>query len=86
MEAEGGRVDLGHVQTFGHGGAEFGVGSAGEEFVEFDEETIVGVLGFDDLHGGLVAAAAASGFEIDTHDELDVLVVCGDVVVLTRGR
>lgn len=33
MEANRRRVDLGHVQTLGNGGAELGVCSAGEEFV-----------------------------------------------------
>jgi hypothetical protein len=63
-------VDLGHVQTLSDGVAEFGVRSAREEFVQFDEETGVGILGLDDFGRGLVSAAAASGFKIDTHDEL----------------
>lgn len=61
------RVDLGHVQTLGNGGAEFGVCSAREEFVQLDEETVVGVLRLDDFRRRLVATTASSGFKIDSH-------------------
>jgi len=67
IKADGGSVDLGHVQTLGHRGAEFRVGTTGEEFVKLDEEARVGVLGLDDLRRGLVSRASSAGFEIDTH-------------------
>lgn len=72
VEAERRGVDLRHVQTLGYGSTEFGVRSAGEEFVQLDEETVVGVLGLDDFHRRLVAATASSGFQVDSH----VYLVC----------
>ena len=42
-------VDLGHVEAFDDGGAECRVGTAGEEFVEFDEEAGVWVGSFNYL-------------------------------------
>lgn len=44
-------ISFRHMQTLCHGGAEFGIGSASKEFVEFDQETGVRVLGLDDLGG-----------------------------------
>ena len=70
VESNGRCVGFGHVQTLGDGGAEFGVRSAGEEFVEFDQETRVGILCLDHLHGGFVAGTAAASFEVDSHGEL----------------
>ncbi len=50
------------MQTLGHRGAEFRVGTTGEEFVKLDEEAGVGVLGLDDLRRGLVPRASSAGF------------------------
>ena len=66
-EADGWGVDLGHVEAFDDGGAEGRVCTACEEFVEFDEETGVGVGGFDYLGGGFVAGAATSCFQVNSH-------------------
>ena len=69
VKANGRGVDLGHVQALRDGGAKLGVGTASEELVQLDEETRVGVLRLDDLHRRLVARAAPSCFQIDTHGD-----------------
>ena len=58
------------MKALQHGSAEFRVCSSRQELVQLDQKAVVRVLGLDDLHGGLVANTATSGFQINTHVEL----------------
>ena len=69
VESHGWSVDLGHVETFEDSRTEFGVCSARQEFIQLDEEFVVRIGSLDLFHGRLVAHAATSGFQIDTHGE-----------------
>jgi len=60
-------VHLGHVKTLDDGSAEAGVGTTCEELVELDEETVVGVGGFDDLGRDFMSGTASSCFQINSH-------------------
>jgi len=50
VESDWRLIYLGHMETLYDGGAEGGVGTACEKFVEFDEEAGVWVVSFDGLH------------------------------------
>jgi len=67
VKANGGGVDLGHVQTLCNGGAESGVGTTSEELIKLDEKTVVGVLRLYNFHRRLVAGTAASCLKVDSH-------------------
>ena len=66
-KGDGGGVHLGHVKALEDGGTELAVRSAGEEGVELDEKTSVGVLRLDHLGRALVPDAASSGFKVNSH-------------------
>ena len=67
VESHRGLVDLTHVKTLQDSRAELGVGSAGQELVKLDQESVVRVLGLNNLHGALVPRAATACLQIDTH-------------------
>jgi hypothetical protein len=60
-------IDLTHVKALQDSCTELGLGSARQELVELDQETVVRILGLDNLHGALVPRAASTSFQIDTH-------------------
>lgn len=62
VQSNGRLVNLGHVQTFQDGGAEFRIRSACEELVQFDQELVVRVGRFDGFHGALVPHSASTSF------------------------
>ena len=60
MEANRWLVDLTHVKALQDSRTELGVGSAGQELVQLDQESVVRILGLHNLHGTLVPRAAAA--------------------------
>jgi hypothetical protein len=58
------------MKTLQDGRTELGFGSAGKELVQFDQESVVGVLGLYDLHGAFVPRAASTGLQINSHFSL----------------
>jgi hypothetical protein len=57
------------MQTLNYGGAEGRVSTTCKELVELDQKTGVGVSRLDDLAGRFVAGAAASCFQVNSHDK-----------------
>ena len=82
VEADGGLVQLGHVQPLDNGSAELGIGTTLKELVQLDQKPSVGVLGLDHLGRALVPDTASASLQIDTHG---FLFVCRDFD-LERGR
>ena len=82
VEADGGLVQLGHVQPLDNGSAELGIGTTLKELVQLDQKPSVGVLGLDHLGRALVPDTASASLQIDTHG---FLLVCRDFD-LERGR
>jgi len=61
------RINLGHVKTFEHSLAEGRIRTTGKELVQFDQKSVVGVGRLNDLGRALVASAASSCFQINSH-------------------
>lgn len=67
MKTHWGPVDLAHVQPLEHRLTELGVCPTSQELVQLDQQSVVRVLGLDDLHGALVPHTASTSFQINTH-------------------